>query len=227
MGRIHNVEMDEVAQQRDDGSRDIAKGAAISPSEPAASRQDPHDADMPARFSEVVLPHLDAAYNLARFLTRDTEAAEDIVQDAFLRAYRWFDGYRGGDPRSWILKITRNCFLTWNKAKRPEETRPLEDGATNDFTNGEDHIEALWEPDHNTPEMALVRREEIETVRSLIEALPEPFREALVLRELEDLSYREIAEITAAPVGTVMSRLARARQMFGEAWQRLAEKQKG
>lgn len=151
------------------------------------------------RFRSLVLPHLDAAYGYARYLTRDPAQAEDIVQDAFLKAFRGFAGFRGGDPRAWLFAIVRTTFLSaargrpaWRTAAEPDD---LPD-------------------DGDTPEAALVRRGEVASVRGAIEALPEPFRETLVLRELEELSYRQIAEATSAPIGTVMSRLARARQML-------------
>jgi RNA polymerase sigma-70 factor (ECF subfamily) len=150
----------------------------------------PNDA---ARFRETLLPHLDAAYGYARYLARDDAAAEDIVQDAFLKALRAIDQCRG-NPKAWLLAIVRNCFHDWARANR--RYVPIDDEA---------------EP--ASPEV-LDQAASAIGVRRLIESLPEPFRATLVLRELEELSYREIAEITAAPVGTVMSRLARARQML-------------
>ncbi|THD74235.1 MAG: sigma-70 family RNA polymerase sigma factor [Phenylobacterium sp.] len=151
------------------------------------------------RFRALVLPHLDAAYGFARFLSRDATLAEDIVQDAFLKAYRGFAGFRGGDPRAWLFAIVRTTFLSTTRGRTtwadPEATEAIPSEA-------------------DTPEAALLRQGEAASVRGAIEALPEPFREALVLRELEELSYRQIAEVTSAPIGTVMSRLARARQML-------------
>ncbi|GEP03415.1 hypothetical protein MOX02_14530 [Methylobacterium oxalidis] len=185
--------------------------------EPAASAPLPGSG---TAFHEIVLPHLDAAYNLARFLTRDADAADDIVQDAFLRAFRAYGGFRGGDPRAWLLAIVRNCVRSWasERARIREITEPL---ATPQAQEGAD-AEALElaDTDHGTPETALLRASEAGLIRSLIEALPEAFREVLVLREFDDLSYRQIADITATPIGTVMSRLARARQMLGTAWRR-------
>jgi RNA polymerase sigma-70 factor (ECF subfamily) len=151
------------------------------------------------RFRALVLPHLDAAYGFARFLTRDGSQAEDIVQEAFLKAFRAFSGFRGGDPRAWLFAIVRNEFLSAARG-RPVWADP-------------EAAEALPSQD-DTPEAELLRRDDVATVRGAVEALPEPFRETLVLRELEEMSYRQIAEITAAPIGTVMSRLARARQML-------------
>jgi len=154
-----------------------------------------------ARFRTLVLPHMDSAYSFARFLCRDASLAEDLVQDAFLRAFRGFAGFRGGDPKAWLFAIVRSSHLTWARSR----------GAT--LQAVPDEFEQT-PAEGDTPEQALLRQGEVETVRGAIEALPEPFRETLVLRELEEMSYREIAEITQAPIGTVMSRLARARAML-------------
>jgi len=169
------------------------------------------------RFQQTILPHLDAAYNFARFLSRDADAAQDIVQEAFLRAYRSFGGYRGGDPRSWLFAIVRNCCHAWRQQDRRKARfeRQLSDGGGADADDiGENEIAS----EEDTPETATIRRSEQQRVRDVINGLPEAMREVLVLRELEDLSYRQIAEVIDAPVGTVMSRLARARREFGEAW---------
>jgi RNA polymerase sigma factor (sigma-70 family) len=174
-------------------------------------------AERARRFRELALPQLDAAYNLARHLARDADVAEDIVQDAYLRALRGFDGFRGGDPRAWILQIVRNRVYDWARERRLDRTVPLPTGPDDDEDGaGSD----LPDPDGATPEQALAGADEAAAVQALVARLPEPFREALVLREMEELSYREIAQVTGAPIGTVMSRLARARQMFGEAWRR-------
>jgi RNA polymerase sigma-70 factor (ECF subfamily) len=148
------------------------------------------------RFRLLVLPHLDAAYSYARYLARDPTAAEDIVQDAFLRAFRGFGSCRGNE-KAWLLTIVRNCFIDWANAHR--RTPP------------ELEVETV---DGEHPESILQRRQDAEAVRATVEALPEPFREALVLRELEELPYKDIAALTGAPIGTVMSRLARARAML-------------
>jgi len=181
-----------------------------------------------ARFEALVLPHIQAAYNLARFLSRDAEASEDIVQESLLRAFRSIDAFRGVDARPWLLAIVRNCVHTWAQARRscpvtvPLDTcSPAMNGSPLDgVVGGESSIPAsqLWDPDSETPETALLRTSEVAAIRSTIENLPEPFREVLVLRELEELSYREIAVVTAAPMGTVMSRIARARDLFASAW---------
>jgi len=153
------------------------------------------------RFRSLVLPHMDAAYNFARYLSRDASLAEDLVQDAFLRAFKGFAGFRGGDPKAWLFAIVRSSHLTWARSRGAGLTAVPEDF---------EDVPA----EGDTPEQALVRQGEVDTVRGAISALPEPFRETLVLRELEELSYREIAEVTGAPIGTVMSRLARARSML-------------
>ena len=159
---------------------------------------DPADQE---RFRRLVLPHMDSAYNFARFLCRDASLAEDLVQDAFMRAFRGFRGFRGENSRAWLFAIVRSSHLTW---ARSQGARLQAVPADIEQTPAED----------DTPEAALLRQGEVAIVRTAIAALPEPFRETLVLRELEELSYREIAEVTSAPIGTVMSRLARARQML-------------
>jgi RNA polymerase sigma factor (sigma-70 family) len=163
---------------------------------PARSQApDPIGAD---RFRLVMLPHLDAAYNFACYLARDPIAAEDVVQEAFMRAFRSFATYQGGSAKGWLLAIVRNCFH--DRIKAQGHGPPL------DFTQA---------VDEETPESLLLQKRDIALVRTIVESLPEPFRETLVLRELEELSYKEIAVLTAVPIGTVMSRLARARDMLG------------
>ena len=159
-------------------------------------------------FASLLLPHFDAAYSFARFLSRDAAAAEDIVQEAFLRALRGFANYRGGDAKSWLLAIVRNCVSNWARGRRATPETALEDP------------QLLVDEEQNTPERTVTRQSEIDGIRQLIENLPEPFREALVLRELEELSYRQIAQVTGVPVGTVMSRLARARGMLTQQLER-------
>lgn len=148
----------------------------------------------------MVLPLLPSAYNLARWLVRNDHDAEDVVQEAFLRAYRFFSSYRGGDPRAWLLAIVRNACWSWLRANRSREVR----------TSLDDLDEA---PDPLAPdaEEELVRSVDTERLRGAIAALPAEFREVLVLREFEELSYRGIADVSGIPIGTVMSRLARAR----------------
>ncbi|THD62701.1 sigma-70 family RNA polymerase sigma factor [Phenylobacterium sp.] len=172
----------------------------------------PREPDHARQFREVVLPHLDAAYNFARYLSRDPTAAEDIVQDAFLRAFKAFPNWRGGAPKAWLFAIVRNCFLDWVAGGGGAHKVLVDEGALSEAQA--QALANVADPDQTTPEEALIRRREAETLRAVIENLPEPFRETLVLRELEELSYKEIAALTAVPIGTVMSRLARARQML-------------
>ncbi len=163
------------------------------------------DKDKLAVFERQIIPHLDAAYNLARWLARNEHDAQDVVQEAFLRAYRFFGGFRGNDSRAWLLRIVRNTFLTWfQKQHRLPET----DSFDEDLHSAE--------VDTPTPERQLLAKADAQSLREAIEALPPEFREILVLREMEGLSYKEIAEVANLPIGTVMSRLARARQHLRE-----------
>ena len=159
------------------------------------------------RFEAEALPHMDAAYNLARWLSRSATDAEDIVQDAMLRAFRSYDGFKGGDAKPWLLAIVRNCWRTATADKRRRANEPLP----------EEHETPLTAqgPD---PEGAALRASENRALDLAIASLPGEFREVLILREMEDMSYREIADITGTPMGTVMSRLARARAMLRERW---------
>ena len=159
---------------------------------------------MPEQFEQVVLPHLDAAYNLARWLVRSPADAEDVVQEACLRALRFFDGFRGGDSRAWLLKIVRNTCYSWVKKNRP-----------NEFTEFDETVHSNEVPGKDA-EAKLVLRANSECVRKALEALPVRFREVLVLREVEELSYKEISDVTGVPLGTVMSSLSRARQRLRE-----------
>ncbi len=178
------------------------------------------EAGMMGRFQREIVPQLDAAYNFARFLSRDADAAQDIVQEAFLRAYRSFEGYQGGDARAWIFTIVRNCYHNWLQQRRRKSRIEVDAGPLSD--EGPDLDVAT---DDDTPEMSLLRRSESLAVRVVLNRLPRGLREMLVLRELEGLSYREIADIAALPIGTVMSRLARARQQFQQAWQKYSDQQ--
>jgi RNA polymerase sigma-70 factor, ECF subfamily len=153
-----------------------------------------------AAFNQAVLPHLDAAYNLARWLTRNDQDAEDIAQEACLRAFKYWRSFSGRDCRSWLLKIVRNTFYTWLR-QRSVEPVLTDDGETDDTA---DNI-----PD---PESTLIQNADRDMLRAALEDLAVEFREAIVLRELEGLSYKEIADIAGVPIGTVMSRLARARK---------------
>jgi RNA polymerase sigma-70 factor (ECF subfamily) len=154
-----------------------------------------------ARLEAVILPHLDAAFNLARWLTQNDHDAEDVVQEAYLRAHRFFDSFHGTDGKPWLLAIVRNTAYTWLERNRPA-------AKTASFQEAK-HSGSSPEKD---PENVLLREEMRESLQQAIEKLPPDFREVIVLRELEELSYKEIARIVVAPIGTVMSRLARARE---------------
>jgi RNA polymerase sigma-70 factor (ECF subfamily) len=153
------------------------------------------------RFEEIALPHLPAAYNLARWLTHNEHDAEDIVQEAYLRAFKFFSGYYGGDARAWLLTIVRNTCYTWlqkNRALRLAE--PIEDNL--------DELSL----DFSDPEVLLLQSVDSQMVRHALQELPLEFREVVVLREMEGLSYKEIANVVDIPLGTVMSRLKRGRE---------------
>ena len=165
-----------------------------------------------ARFEATILPHLDAAYNLARWLTGNENDARDMVQEASMRAFKFFGGFRGGDPRAWLLRIVRNTVYTWLQRRRTGE-RVFED---------EDQIEMLEDVSVN-PGQLLERNATIELVRAAIAQLAPEFREAIVLREMEGFSYKEIADVAGVRIGTVMSRLARGRREL----QRILAKEQG
>jgi RNA polymerase sigma factor (sigma-70 family) len=154
----------------------------------------------PGNFEEVVLPHLNAAYNLARWLTRNDQDAQDAVQESYLRAFRFFEGFRGGDARAWLLRIVRNTCYSLLQKNRPHELTTTFD----EETHGEKY--------GLNPEALFSRSEESRFLRTALEELPLNVREVLVLRELEGCSYAEIAEIANVPIGTVMSTLYRARE---------------
>ncbi len=161
------------------------------------------------------MPHLDAAYNLARWLAGNPADAEDVVQDAYLRAWRYFDGFGGGDARVWLLTITRTTFLTWvreNRSARLVFSSPALEA------HDETAPDPLWTDQPQDPETLLLRAADGETLARLLGCLPPEYREVLVLREQEDLSYRQIATVIGAPVGTVMSRLSRARAGLRKLW---------
>ena len=156
-------------------------------------------------FEEIILPHLNSAYNLARWLTRNEHDAQDVVQEAYLRAFRFFDGYHGGEPKAWLLAVVRDTCHTWRRRERRDVTKVLFD-------------EAAHTPNVDTPnaEERLVEATKMNTLRHCIETLPVEFREVLVMRELEEMSYQQVAEVANLPVGTVMSRLSRARKRLEE-----------
>jgi len=160
--------------------------------------QDPNQL---ARFEQAVLSHLDAAYNLARWLTRNDHDAQDVVQESYLRALKFFGGFRGGDARAWLLTIVRHTCYDWLRQNRRYET----------LTDFDEELRDV-ESDSLGPEALLLRTADDRLLRQALEELPAEFREVVILRELEELSYKEIADIAGVPLGTVMSRLARARQ---------------
>ena len=158
-----------------------------------------------ATFEDALLPHLDAAYNLARWLTRDERDAEDVVQEAYLRAFKHFGAFKGGDARPWVLAIVRNTFYTWIQRNRPSEAvTPFEE-------ENDTHVSEA--PD---PEMQLLKETDKQILRCALRKLPAEFLEVIVLREFEELSYKQIANVVQVPAGTVMSRLARARRRLAE-----------
>ena len=165
------------------------------------------------QFHELILPHLDGAYNLARYLTRDPSLADDAVQEAMLRAFRALHQFRGGSARAWLFAIVRNCCRTAQAGRSGAMSLVIHESAL-----GEDAAaQVANHPDPGpTPEEQLQQKDAVRRVREAIEAIPEPFRESVVLRDLEELSYAEIAEVTGVPIGTVMSRLARGRAMLAK-----------
>jgi RNA polymerase sigma-70 factor (ECF subfamily) len=161
------------------------------------------DQEKQARFEEKIMPHLDSAYNLARWLTRNEHDAQDVVQEAFLRAFKFFGGFHGGNSRLWLLSIVRNACYDWLRRNRPGQgVAPYEE-----------EVHGIVE-DSPTPGTLLAQKVDNEVLRQAIEELPLEFRESLVMRELEGFTYKEIAEVAGVPIGTVMSRLARARDQL-------------
>ena len=173
--------------------------------------QDTAGLDDNALFRTVVMPHIDEAYRLARWLTTNGTDAEDVVQDASLRAFRAIRSYAGGNPRAWLLSIVRNTAYSWLRKNRPATIVPVDDLEAVELEHGK-----LDERHDETPESSLIAKVDAEQLRAAIAKLPAPFRETLVLRDIEGLDYREIAEATEVPIGTVMSRLARARRRLLE-----------
>lgn len=171
--------------------------------------------DTNRRFEEIALPHLSAAYNLARWLVRNDHDAEDLVQEAYLRALKFFDSFHGEDARAWLLAIVRNTCYTWLKQNRVQELH--------DSFDEDKHSEADSSAD---PQVLMLQNASKELLNRGIEALPLEFREILIMRELEDLTYKEIATVANIPIGTVMSRLARARDMLRVSLERIVREEK-
>jgi RNA polymerase sigma-70 factor, ECF subfamily len=176
------------------------------------------DADKARRFRKAALPHLDDVFTLARYLLRDKADAEDAVQECYLRALKHFDSYRGPAMKPWLFAILRNVC-------RAEYARRASAPATvlDDDTPETAEQTPMWHEEQQTPEAEMIRERDASAIRRIIDTLAEPFKETFVLREINNLSYREIADAVGAPVGTVMSRLARARAMLRSAW--LAEQE--
>ena len=170
------------------------------------------DPEKARRFRDAALPHLDDVYTLARYLLRDAADAEDAVQECYLRALRHFDSYRGPAMKPWLFAILRNVCRAEFARRASSPTAPIDD------VPDDAEQTPLWHEAQETPEAQMLHRWDSTTIGRLVAGLAEPFRETLVLREIHDLSYREIADIVGAPVGTVMSRLARARAMLRSAW---------
>lgn len=165
-----------------------------------------HENSAQSQFEAIAMPHLDAAYNLARWLTHNEHDADDLVQNAYLRAFRFADGFRGGDARAWLLTIVRNTYFSALRDGRPRRG----DVSFDEELHGAD----AGQQAQTDPAGIAASRDTCRTVNQAIERLPPAFREVLVMKEMDDLSYKQIAEVADIPIGTVMSRLARARKML-------------
>jgi len=165
------------------------------------------------RFRDGALPHLDDLYTLASYLMRNATDAEDVVEECYLRALRHFDSYRGPAMKPWLLAILRNVC-------NAEFTRRAKGEVPSDYAQDESVAKEMpmWQEPHTSPDKMILQQQDSAAIRQLVTELPEPFREAIVLREINELSYKEIAEVAGVPVGTVMSRLARARAVLRSAW---------
>jgi len=162
-----------------------------------------------SRFEHSLLPHLDAAYNMARWLTRNDHDAEDVVQESFIRALRYFDRLEGTDARPWLLGIVRNTCYTWLRKNRPAEMVAVDD--IEDLPPG---IGAESTPATSSPEVIVLQSANRKLVNQALEELPVAYREVIVMREIEDMSYKDIAAVAGIPIGTVMSRLSRGREIL-------------
>jgi RNA polymerase sigma-70 factor, ECF subfamily len=165
-----------------------------------------------ARFEREIMPHLDGAYNMARWLLRGSDDAQDVVQEAVLRAFKYYEGFHGENAKAWLLRIVRNTCYTWIKGRPMIESMSVND----EGQLAPDHERALAEAGHGmpAPDAGLIQAADRRIVRAALDGLPIAHREVLVLREIEELSYKEIALIAGIPIGTVMSRLARARELL-------------
>ncbi len=171
--------------------------------------REPRGEETTRRFAALALPHLDAAFNVARWLTRNDHDAEDVVQESFVRALRYIDGFRGDNARGWLLQIVRNTCFTWLKANRPADVVAFDDHA--------DLLDDMPAPASDEPQAIALRQADRQQIDQALATLPIAYREVLVLRELEDWSYDEIARIADLPIGTVMSRLSRGRALLRRA----------
>jgi len=182
----------------------------------AGNGSDPHQ-DKARRFRDAALPCIDDVYTLARYLLRDTADAEDAVQECYLRALRHFDTFRGPAIKPWLFAILRNV-CRGEFARRSSGLHYIDQDVDGETDKDEDAVRPLWQEPQVSPETEVLHQRDAQTIRRLVAELPDQFREAIVLREINDLSYREIADVVGVPVGTVMSRLARARSMLRKAW---------
>jgi RNA polymerase sigma factor (sigma-70 family) len=190
----------------------MPRRAEVVQTDPDAAARRPGDSDASAdamrsrRFQQLALPHLDAAYNLARWLCGNTSDAEDVVQEAFMRAFRFFDTFRGDSARPWLLAIVRRTWYTeWRRRASSHETVEFDDTMDDATFEG-------WSTGGADPQALLIRDEDTKLVHEALALLPVEYREVLILRELEEMEYREIAVVADVPIGTVMSRLARGRR---------------
>ena len=188
-------------------TRKRTAGNGAAPGHPSPGARQAED------FNRLIIPHLDGAYNLARYLTRDAVLSEDVVQDAMLRAFRGFGQFRGGSARAWLFMIVRNCCRTALAGRGGMVSLVVHEGSLSEEAAAALNEHADSAP---SPEEEVFRKADANRVRMAIEAIPDPFREVVVLRDLEELSYAEIAEVTGVPVGTVMSRLSRGRAMLAK-----------
>ena len=173
--------------------------------------------DKARRFRDAALPHLNDVYTLARYLLHDTSDAEDAVQECYLRALRHFDTFRGPAIKPWLFAILRNVCRS-EFARRSSALHYIDQSIDGEPDKDADAVSPLWQEPQASPEAEVLQQRDAETIRRFVAELPQPFREAIVLREINDLSYREIADVIGIPVGTVMSRLARARSLLRKAW---------
>jgi len=182
----------------------------------AGNGSDPHQ-DKARRFRDAALPCIDDVYTLARYLLRDTADAEDAVQECYLRALRHFDTFRGPAIKPWLFAILRNV-CRGEFARKSSGLNYIDQYVGGETDKDEDAVRPLWQEPQVSPETETLHQRDAQTIRRLVAELPEQFREAIVLREINDLPYRDIADVIGVPVGTVMSRLARARSMLRKAW---------